>query len=191
MLSNITGTWMTAAEAIDPARWAQHIRATVRFADEIQVLLGDPHRLLVEVGPGLSLTESAVRLPTWSDTHRAVRLMRHPLQRRDDRHAFLLALGQLWSAGIDVDWTALHGEQARRVIPARLSLCAPTALDRADRLPAGGDVGWAQRRRSRQGGRRRSTHSDTGDAAANLGSSAWAWSRSSRATTFSTSAATH
>lgn len=115
MLSNITGTWMTAAEATDPERWARHIRSTVRFADEIQVLLGDPHRVLVEVGPGLSLTESAVRLPTWGDTHRAVRLMRHPLQRRDDRDAFLLALGQFWSAGVDVDWTALHGEQARRV----------------------------------------------------------------------------
>ncbi len=115
MLSNITGTWMTAAEATDPERWARHIRSTVRFADEVQVLLGDPHRVLVEVGPGGSLTGSAVRLPAWGDTHRAVRLMRHPLQSRDDRDAFLLALGELWSAGVDVDWTALHGEQAHRV----------------------------------------------------------------------------
>ncbi len=115
MLSNITGTWMTDEEATDPGRWARHIRSTVRFADELQVLLGDDHRVLVEVGPGGSLTGSAVRLPEWSDTHRAVRPMRHPLQSRDDRDAFLLGLGQLWSAGIDVDWTAVHGEQARRV----------------------------------------------------------------------------
>jgi phthiocerol/phenolphthiocerol synthesis type-I polyketide synthase E len=115
MLSNVTGTWMTDEEATDPNRWAQHIRSTVRFADEIQTLLGDTHRVLVEVGPGGSLTGSAVRMPGWSDTHRAVRLMRHPVQTRDDRDAFLLALGQLWSAGVDVDWARLYGEHPRRV----------------------------------------------------------------------------
>jgi phthiocerol/phenolphthiocerol synthesis type-I polyketide synthase E len=115
MLSNITGTWMTDEEATDPNRWARHIRSTVRFADELQLLLGDPHRVLVEVGPGGSLTGSAVRLPEWSDAHRAVRPMRHPLQSRDDRDAFLLGLGQLWSAGVGVDWAALHGDQGRRV----------------------------------------------------------------------------
>jgi phthiocerol/phenolphthiocerol synthesis type-I polyketide synthase E len=115
MLSNVTGTWMTDEEATDPHRWAQHIRSTVRFADEMAELLGDTHRVLVEVGPGGSLTGSAGRLPWWSETHRAVRLMRHPLQSRDDRDAFLLGLGQLWSAGIDVDWTARHGDQVHRV----------------------------------------------------------------------------
>ncbi|WP_026255800.1 type I polyketide synthase [Mycobacterium sp. 155] len=115
MLSNVTGTWMTDEEATDPQRWSQHIRSTVRFADEVQELLGDTHRVLVEVGPGGSLTGSAVRLPEWSDAHRAVRLMRHPLQSRDDRDAFLLGLGQLWSAGVDVHWAARHGDQASRV----------------------------------------------------------------------------
>ena len=71
--------------------------------------------MLVEVGPGGSLTGSAVRMPGWSDTHRAVRLMRHPVQNRDDRDTFLLALGQLWSAGVDVDWTRLYGEHPQRV----------------------------------------------------------------------------
>ncbi len=115
MLSNVTGTWMTDEEATDPNRWAQHIRSTVRFADELQALLGDTHRVLVEVGPGGSLTGSVVRLPGWSETHRAVRLMRYPLQSRDDGDAFLLGLGQLWSAGVDVDWTALQGDQVHRV----------------------------------------------------------------------------
>ena len=115
MLSNVTGTWMTDEEATDPNRWARHIRSTVRFVDELQALLGDTHRVLVEVGPGGSLTGSAVRLPGWSETHRAVRLMRHPLQSRDDRDAFLLGLGQVWSAGVDVDWTVLQGDQVCRV----------------------------------------------------------------------------
>jgi phthiocerol/phenolphthiocerol synthesis type-I polyketide synthase E len=115
MLSNVTGTWMTDEEATDPNRWAQHIRSTVRFADELQELLGDRHLVLAEVGPGGSLTGSAVRMPGWSQTHRAVRLMRHPLQSRNDRDAFLLGLGQLWLAGVEVDWTARHGDQVHRV----------------------------------------------------------------------------
>ena len=115
MLSNVTGTWMTDAEATDPNRWAQHIRSTVRFADNVSALLEDSDRVLVEVGPGGSLTGSAVRLPGWTQTHRAVRLMRHPVQTRDDRDAFLLALGQLWAAGVEVDWTRLYGEHPQRV----------------------------------------------------------------------------
>ncbi len=115
MLSNLTGTWMTDEEATDPNRWARHIRSTVRFADELHTLLEDPHRVLVEVGPGGSLTGSALRIPGWSETHRSVRLMRHPVQTRDDRDVFLLALGQLWAAGVDVEWSRLYGEHPRRV----------------------------------------------------------------------------
>jgi phthiocerol/phenolphthiocerol synthesis type-I polyketide synthase E len=109
LLSNVTGTWMSAEEATDPARWARQIRATVRFSDEIDAMLTDPNRILVELGPGGSLTGSAVRHPKWSSGHRAVRLMRHPVQNVDDRDAFLLALGQLWSAGVQVDWSPLTG----------------------------------------------------------------------------------
>jgi phthiocerol/phenolphthiocerol synthesis type-I polyketide synthase E len=41
--------------------------------------------------------------------------MRHPVQSKDDRTTFLLGLGQLWSAGVDVDWTPRHGDQPHRV----------------------------------------------------------------------------
>ena len=114
LLSNTTGTWMTDEEATDPARWANQIRATVRFSDQLDTVLADPQRVLVEVGPGGSLTASAARQPRWSDQHRAVRLMRHQLQNRDDRDVFLLALGQLWAAGIDADWTRLRGADTPR-----------------------------------------------------------------------------
>ncbi|MFB1298371.1 type I polyketide synthase [Mycobacterium sp. pW049] len=104
LLSNITGTTMTAAEATNPATWARQIRATVRFADELDALLATPDRVLIEVGPGGTLTSSAGRHPRWSERHRAVRLMRHQAQNRGDHETFLLALGQLWAADVDVDW---------------------------------------------------------------------------------------
>ena len=118
LLSNVTGTWMSATEATDPATWARQIRATVKFSAELDVLLGDPARVLVEVGPGGTLSASAARHTRWSDGHRAVRLMRHPAQSKSDHDTFLLGLGQLWTAGVDVDWAPLSGDHR----PLRVTL---------------------------------------------------------------------
>ncbi|HTQ19746.1 beta-ketoacyl synthase N-terminal-like domain-containing protein [Mycobacterium sp.] len=105
LLSNLTGTWLSEQQVTDPATWTRQISSTIRFADELDVALSEPGRILVEVGPGGSLTGSAIRHPKWSNGHRSVRLMRHPIQNADDRDTFLRALGELWSAGVDVDWT--------------------------------------------------------------------------------------
>ena len=115
LLSNVTGTWMSASEATNPSTWARQIRATVRFSDELDVLLSDPNRVLVEVGPSGTLTASASRHPKWGGGHRAVRLMRHQAQNRSDHDAFLLGLGQFWAADVEVDWTPLSGAQPKLV----------------------------------------------------------------------------
>ncbi|WP_396884548.1 type I polyketide synthase [Mycobacterium sp. SMC-8] len=114
LLSNITGTTMTAAEATNPATWARQIRATVRFADELDALLTAPDRVLVEAGPGGTLTSSAGRHPKWGERHRAVRLMRHQAQNRNDHDTFLLALGQLWAADVEVDFD--QGTEAQHTL---------------------------------------------------------------------------
>jgi phthiocerol/phenolphthiocerol synthesis type-I polyketide synthase E len=110
LLSNLSGTWLAPGEATNPTTWARQIRQTVRFSDELGALLAHPGRVFVEVGPGGTLTASAMRHPKWSEGHRAVRLMRHHAQNRDDRDTFLQAMGQLWTAGVDVDWTPLRGD---------------------------------------------------------------------------------
>jgi phthiocerol/phenolphthiocerol synthesis type-I polyketide synthase E len=109
LLSNLTGTWMSDGQATDPASWARQISSAIRFADELGAVLADQHTVLVEVGPGASLTGTAMRHPKWSSGHRAVRLMRHPVQNTDDRDTFLLGLGQLWAARVQVDWKPLSG----------------------------------------------------------------------------------
>jgi phthiocerol/phenolphthiocerol synthesis type-I polyketide synthase E len=115
LLSNLTGTWMSDQQVTDPATWTRQISSTIRFADELDVVLTEPGRILVEVGPGGSLTGSAIRHPKWSRGHRAVRLMRHPVQNADDRDTFLRALGELWSAGVEIDWAPLHPARPRIV----------------------------------------------------------------------------
>ncbi|HEY0096953.1 MAG TPA: type I polyketide synthase, partial [Archangium sp.] len=54
-VSNVTGTWISAAEAKDPGYWARHLRQPVRFSEGVAELLSDPDRVLLEVGPGRTL----------------------------------------------------------------------------------------------------------------------------------------
>src|SRR5262249_54216893 len=74
-ISNLTGTWIEAAQATDPAYWVRQLRATVRFADGVGALLQDRSRVLLEVGPGRTLA-SLVRAVAPERT--VVISMRHP-----------------------------------------------------------------------------------------------------------------
>ena len=47
------------SEATDPGYWVEHLRHTVRFADCIATLAADPDRVLLEVGPGKTLSSLA------------------------------------------------------------------------------------------------------------------------------------
>ncbi|HEY2739308.1 MAG TPA: type I polyketide synthase, partial [Thermoanaerobaculia bacterium] len=60
-VSNVTGTWITGAEAQSPSYWADHLRQTVRFGDGLGTLWRDPGRTLVEVGPGQTLASWALQ----------------------------------------------------------------------------------------------------------------------------------
>ncbi len=118
-VSNLTGTWIRAEEAVDPGYWVRHLRETVRFADGLATLGRD--RLLLEVGPGQTLASFARRtLPGV----RAVASMGHPRSERPDLEHLLEATGRLWLAGCDIEWSGLWEER-----PVRVSL-PPTQLER-------------------------------------------------------------
>ncbi|MHC5721310.1 MAG: acyltransferase domain-containing protein, partial [Nostoc sp.] len=58
-VSNVTGTWITPAQATDPKYWVKHLRQTVRFSEGIAELLQQSKRILLEVGPGRTLSTLA------------------------------------------------------------------------------------------------------------------------------------
>ena len=113
-VSTLTGTWITDEQAVDPSYWARHLRGTVRFAAGPAELMKDPSRVLLEVGPGNTLTSLGTRIARQlasgreSDGSRpvCVQSMRHPRKDLSDRECLLDGLGQLWLAGV----IALHGE---------------------------------------------------------------------------------
>ncbi|MEN7528717.1 SDR family NAD(P)-dependent oxidoreductase [Cupriavidus sp. DL-D2] len=118
-VSNVTGDWITAAQACDPRYWAEHLRGTVRFAAGLGRLLERADCIALEVGPGDTLTSLVKRHPL-AEGRMALSTLPHA--RREDLQALqhLRCLGQLWTAGVDID-VAL----AERIGPARRRIPLP------------------------------------------------------------------
>lgn len=112
-VSNVTGTWITTAQATDPSYWFEHLRRPVRFAAGLGTLVREHRPTLLEVGPGRTLGALARQLP---ETHTLPVLasLRHPHEDRSDVEHALRTLGQLFVAGHAIDWAAVH-PPARRV----------------------------------------------------------------------------
>ena len=110
-LSNLTGTWITAGQATDPQYWVDHLRHTVRFSDCLETVLADGPLVLMELGPGHSLSSYARRQATKPTA--AIPALRHPNQDMDDTAASLLAFARGWAAGVDVDVARFAGEGRR------------------------------------------------------------------------------
>ncbi|HEY9849780.1 MAG TPA: SDR family NAD(P)-dependent oxidoreductase [Leptolyngbyaceae cyanobacterium] len=114
-ISNVTGNWITEKEATDPHYWAKHLRQTVRFSEGISTLLKEPGQVLLEVGPGRTLTTFVKRHSEAAQV--TITSMRHP-QENDSDVAFLLkALGKLWLAGIKIDWSGFYSGEKRYRLP--------------------------------------------------------------------------
>ncbi len=116
-LSNVSGTWITAAEATDPGYWATHLRQTVRFADNLQVLLQEPTQILLEVGPGRTLRSLVNLYPDRNREQVVLTSLRHPQEDQPDDAFILTTLGKLWLAGVSVDWTGFYARERRSRLP--------------------------------------------------------------------------
>ena len=109
--STATGTWLTDAQATDPAYWAGQLRQPVQFAAALTTLLAEPNPLLLEVGPGLTLT-ALVRQQAAGRPYAAVTSLPTAADKTDYQR-MLTALGQLWLHGLEPDWRAFYAGQAR------------------------------------------------------------------------------
>lgn len=116
-ISNVTGTWITEMEAKDPNYWGKHLRQTVRFADGIAELLKEPKRILLEVGPGRTLSTFARDCLEENTQTIVLSSLRHPKDRLSDIEFLLNALGRIWLAGVSVNWSEFYRHERRDRIP--------------------------------------------------------------------------
>lgn len=116
IVSAATGATMTAQQATDPTFWAEQLVEPVLFGPALEHLLTDGPQVLIEVGPGQTLT-------SLSRSHRALAEGGHaavaslPPRRPnpgEDQIALLRSLATVWTDGHDVNWYAVG--QGRQVV---------------------------------------------------------------------------
>jgi acyl transferase domain-containing protein/thioesterase domain-containing protein/acyl carrier protein len=112
VVSNLTGTWITDAEATDPAYWVRHLRNTVRFDQGARTLLASGSRALLEVGPGRTLASLCRQQPKKAAV--VATALRHPNEAACDVTFLKEAMGRLWAAGIEIDPTRFFGRASQR-----------------------------------------------------------------------------
>ncbi len=115
IISTVTGTWLTDAEAIDPDYWAGHMRATVRFTDAVDTIFKMEDPLLLEVGPGHSLSTLTLRKKEGKSL-KCTPSLPIPKIEENEYHGVLNALGELWLQGLEPNWPAFYDGQDRQKI---------------------------------------------------------------------------
>jgi acyl transferase domain-containing protein len=116
-VSNVTGDWISDADATDPAYWGRHMRECVQFAAGVRRVVSRSAMVLLEIGPGRTLAGYAGRVLA-EHPHSATILtcLPHRHDHRSAGHALQNALGRLWLTGLTPDWdTYYHHEQRHRI----------------------------------------------------------------------------
>jgi phthiocerol/phenolphthiocerol synthesis type-I polyketide synthase E len=114
-VSNVTGTWITATEAVDPSYWATHLRDTVRFDDCVRTLMDEGDWVLIEIGPGRQLCGLARRHVSRDALPPLPSLPSAASDARGDLATIYDAAARLWVAGGAVDVGPGADTGARRV----------------------------------------------------------------------------
>jgi acyl transferase domain-containing protein len=115
-VSSVTGTWITSADVGDRQYWRGQASQTRPRRSGIVGLAADPQRLVLEVGPGstlstlvrhLLLVPSAVLLTSFPESGDSPCVQQHLLN----------TMARIWTAGVDVDWHAFSASDLGGRIP--------------------------------------------------------------------------
>ena len=110
LLSNLFGRWFKPGEVPDAAYWRRHARQTVRYADCLSALFHRDISLMLEVGPGTTLTTMGRRVRESGQRTWLVSLS----PGRDAWRTLLASLATLYCHGVKVDWIGFDQPYRRR-----------------------------------------------------------------------------
>lgn len=114
-LSNVSGSWITGDQCVDPNYYASQIRSTVRFADNLKTLFDSrDDLLLIEMGPGETLTQLA-KTQIGNRPHVAISTLPVAKQADHDSHrAVIESAGRAWAAGLNLDWNLFNAGKPKK-----------------------------------------------------------------------------
>ena len=113
-VSNVSGDWIGADEACSAEYWVRQLRGTVRFADGLAILLAKPDRILLEVGPGDTLSSLARRQ---ADNRPVLSSQCHPRDLAQNDAQLGRCVAGLWVAGVELDTAPAATDRTPRRVP--------------------------------------------------------------------------
>lgn len=114
-ISNVTGNWITAEEAISPDYWVKHLRQKVQFSEGILKLLENDKLTLLEVGPGETLAILASQNLLGNANPQIISSLPKQGDSISDGKKFLNSVGELWANGQTIKWDELYTESTSRI----------------------------------------------------------------------------
>jgi len=118
ILSTVTTEWMTKEEAMNPLYWADHLRATVKFADGIKALWkAEPQHIMLELGPRNTASMLARQQSGDLKTQKAIPSLGDSALKELEWITLLAAIGHLKLSWIRVDLKSFYALEERKRIP--------------------------------------------------------------------------
>lgn len=118
-ISNVTGTWITDSQAVNPDYWVEHMNKTVMFSGGLKTISSEGNWNLLDVGPSAVMsTLSAITRSEENLLSNSNILMTMPGQKEKlgEVPCLLSALSTLWQLGVDVDWSEFYkGKKYQRI----------------------------------------------------------------------------
>jgi malonyl CoA-acyl carrier protein transacylase len=145
-ISNVTGTWITAADAVDPTYWVRHLTRTARFSEALHEMWQLPDPVMVECGPGRTLTILANQHPERKGPLRgAISSIRQRYENETDTQVLLSATGRAWLAGTAIRWQGLPRDNISFASPPSSVWSAPPPANESAIAPGADDAGVGKR----------------------------------------------
>ncbi len=116
-ISNVTGEWVKGEEVTKASYWGRQMCETVRFGSGLAEVLKGEAGVVVEVGPGRTLSEMARQAQGGREEKwLVVETMAARREAKQGGQRLAMGLGQLWVEGVAVAWEKQYeGERRRRV----------------------------------------------------------------------------
>ncbi len=111
------GRWAEEGELKSPEYWSWQFRNPVKFYPALKSVMDLDNPILLEVGPGQTLTDSIRRNTSGAISAKILSSSPNVSAEQPTDETALSTLAKLWLHGVNVNWAGLHSGERRRRIP--------------------------------------------------------------------------
>ncbi len=133
-VSNRSGEWADAAEARSAQYWLRHMREPVQFGAGVSTIAAEGNWVWLEVGPGGALGR-LVKQTLLQTNSKARHEVVSVLTQSDELAGVLRSVAQLWTYGVEVNWSELRHWSFQEALNRNPSQTAQPRTPRRISLP--------------------------------------------------------